>query len=100
MARKSKSKEVEEKVVPLEAEDVKAEPETIEPEKKTSKSIIAKSFTVFRKKASIEQKYVAGEMPIGVAYEIVKEVKSIIFGSFYLLDNGYYITKDGNYTIY
>lgn len=61
--------------------------------------IIAKSATVFRKFPTVESKHIVGQMPLGIAFEIVSEKESSIYGSFYKLSNGYYITKNGNYTI-
>ena len=80
---------VEEKVVPAQAEEVKV----------AKRTIIANEPVAFRKTMSLETKYIMGQMPIGVAHEIVKETSSKIYGDFYLLNNGYYITKNGNYTI-
>ena len=71
---------------------------TIIKENKNPK-IIAKSATAFRKFPTIETKHIVGQMPLGIAFEIVSEKESSIYGSFYKLSNGYYITKKGNYTI-
>ena len=104
MARTKKVEEpkVEEVVEPLQVEkelkivnvteDIKTE--TIKP-----MTIIAKSSVPFRSKPNLEQKYIIGNMPVGTAYEIVKTVSSVIYGDFYALNNGNYITKDGNYSI-
>lgn len=61
--------------------------------------VIAKSETPLRKVPSLESKYIVGKMNIGTAYTIEKEVNSKIYGGFYLLENGCYITKSGNYTL-
>lgn len=63
------------------------------------RTIIAKSSTPFRRTTSLEPKYIVGVMPVGIPYEIVKEVNSKIYGGFYQLRNGYYISKGGNYSI-
>ena len=75
--------------------------EVIEPKIETPKvhTIIANEPVAFRKVMSLETKFITGQMPMGVAYEIVKETNSKIYGDFYLLSNGYYVSKNGNYTI-
>jgi hypothetical protein len=102
MAKKS-TKTIEEKAVaPVQVEDVTPEVVKVEETKaETVKSltIIANEPIAFRKIMSLETKYIIGQMPMGVAYEIVRETSSKIYGDFYLLNNGYYITKSGNYTI-
>lgn len=97
MARvKTKTEEIKEteneEVIKIEITDVK-------PEHTKSKIVIAKAPVPFRRKPNLEHKYVTGQMPVGVAYEITKEVTSIVYGDFYLLNNGSYITKNGNYSI-
>ena len=83
-----------EKATVVEVADVE---EVQEPIKK--RVIIANSPTVFRKAISLEAQQIVGQMPVGVAYEIVKETTSKIYGDFYQLSNGYYVTKNGNYSI-
>lgn len=61
--------------------------------------IVAKTSVPFRSVASLEQKFVSGQMPVGIAYEIVKEIHTQLYGDFYELNNGKYITKRGNYAI-
>ena len=61
--------------------------------------VIAKSCTPLRKTTSLASRYVVGFMKVGVEYQITKEVNSKINGDFYLLSNGYYITKSGNYIL-
>ena len=104
MAKKSTTTEtkavtVEEATAPVIVENVT--PETVniteakaEPIKRV---IIANSPTPFRKTTSLEPKYIVGQMPVGVAYEIITEKTSKIYGDFYQLNNGYYITKSGNF---
>lgn len=93
--KEAEVKVVEEAVAPV------TEPVKIEiPEKpKATKQIIAHAPTPFRNALSLAAKHVVGQMQTGTAYGLVKEIKTIN-GNFYLLDNGYYITKTGNYTIY
>ena len=93
MAKKSTATEVKKEVI----EETKVEAPAIA-EVKTH-TIIANAPTAFRKTANLENKYVVGLMPTGIAYEIEKEVSNKIYGSFYKLKNGFYITKDGNYTL-
>ena len=84
----------EETVVP---EETKVEEVIKEPVH--SPVVITKSETPLRKLPSLESKYIVGKMNIGVAYAISKEVNSKIYGDFYLLENGCYITKSGNYIL-
>lgn len=106
MARKTATTEpktttVEEVVAPLEVENVK--PEVVDVKEAKAEPIkhiiIAKDSTLFRKAATLDIKHVVGKMPIGTAFEIVRETSSKIYGDFYQLNNGYYITKNGNYSI-
>lgn len=107
MAKKATTNEtktvaVEEAVAPVIVEGV--EPETVKIEEAVAEAIknptvIAKSSTPMRKIPSLESKYIVGYMTIGIAYEIVGETTSKIYGDFYQLENGYYITKSGDYTI-
>lgn len=97
MARKKKETEAVEAV----AEEIMEKPEPIEnkDENPKQKIIIAKMPVPFRRRPNLNRDSIVGQMPVGTAYKIVKEVKSSILGDFYLLNNGYYITKGGNYTI-
>lgn len=106
MAKKSVTTEtkttLEEAVAPISIEGV--EPKSVDikdaiAEPIKSRIIIAKTSTPFRKTISLESKQIIGQMPVGVAYEIVKECNSKIYGDFYQLNNGYYVTKNGNYSI-
>jgi hypothetical protein len=106
MAKKATTTEtkvtVEEVVAPVKVEGVTTETvEVTEAKAEPIKPliIIAKTSTPFRKTVSLESKYIVGQMPVGIAYEIVREATSKIYGDFYQLNNGYYITKNGNYTI-
>ena len=79
---------VEEAVAPVEiAEPIK------------NPTIISKDGAPLRKIPSLESKYIIGNMTAGLAYEIVGETSSKIYGDFYQLENGYFVTKSGNYTI-
>ena len=74
--------------------------ETVQNEQpKKPRAVIAKSIAPLRSRISLQSKYIIGQMKIGTAYEIEKEISTTIYGDFYLLKNGYYITKDGNYTL-
>ena len=95
MAKKSTVTEIKEEVEVV--EEAKVEAPTITEIK--TRTIIANAPTAFRKTANLENKYVVSLMPTGIAYEIEKEVSNKIYGSFYKLKNGFYITKDGNYTL-
>lgn len=101
MAKKSSTNEVKEEVV----QEVEIEtPVTVETEAPAvadvkAPTIIANTSGIFRRAANLEARYIVGEMPAGIAYEIEKEVSNKIYGDFYQLKNGYYITKNGNYTL-
>lgn len=105
MARKATTEtkvSTEEVVTPVQVEGIESETVNVteakaEPVKPLI--IISKTSTPFRKTISLENKYVVGYMIVGTAYEIVREVSSKIYGDFYQLSNGYYITKNGNYSI-
>jgi len=64
-----------------------------------NKRIIAKAPVPFRRKPDLSAEYIAGMMPVGVSFDITKEFNSKIYGDFYKLENGMYITKGGLYTI-
>lgn len=105
MARKTVTTEPKtttvEEVAPLEVENVKPEVVDVKEAKAEpiKRIIIAKDSTLFRKAATLDIKHVVGKMPIGIAFEIIRETSSKIYGDFYQLNNGYYITKNGNYSI-
>ncbi len=93
---------VEEAVADLQLEGVTPESVNIaeaKPEPIKRPTIIAKKATPFRTKPLLESKYIVGQMPVGVSYEIVQEIDTVIYGKFYKLSNGYYITKSGSYSI-
>lgn len=62
--------------------------------------IIAKSAVPLRRLMNLSPKYVVGYMKPGTAYEIVREAYNSIYGKFYLLNNGYYVTQGGPYTFF
>jgi hypothetical protein len=97
MAKKSTT-ETKEKIIEEVIEEVKVESPAIAEEARV-RTIISNTPGYFRRAANIEANYIVGEMPAGIAFEIEKEVSSRIYGEFYLLKNGYYITKSGNYSI-
>ena len=94
MAKKSTTETIETKV-----EETVTPVEVATEQVTKPRTVIAKSPTAFRKTTSLEVKQIVGQMPMGVAYVIVKEVNSKIYGDFYKLENGYYITKNGDYVI-
>lgn len=100
--KKSTTEKVEQAVAPL--KDIGVEPEEVDIKDAAAEPIkcniiIAKTSVPFRRIPSLETKYIVSQMPVGIAYEIVRDVTSKIYGEFYQLNNGYYITKDGNYSI-
>lgn len=101
MAAKKTTKpaaEVETKTVET-VEEVKMQEEVLPVENKpANKIIIAKTATPFRKFPTLLKTHIVGQMPVGTAFEIVMTVNNAI-GTFYKLNNGKYITTNGNYTI-
>lgn len=53
----------------------------------------------FRSRPVIHNKYIVTNATVGKRYLIKSSIQSIIFGTFYLLDNGYYVHAGSNYTI-
>lgn len=64
-----------------------------------NKTIIAKVPVPLRRSPNLSSEYIVGTMPAGVSFEIDSEFKSQIYGEFYKLGNGMYITKGGLYEI-
>ena len=91
---------VQEAVAPLKIGNTSLEVEQSAKTHQIKRTIIANAPTVFRKTTTLDSRHIVGTMPTGVAFEIVREVKSIIYGNFYQLKNGYYITQNGNYSIF
>lgn len=105
MARtKSTGTAIEEAVTPIKnvkvpeevvsVETVKAEPIT-----NSKKYIIANHEVQMHTKPDLLQTSVSRPMMIGTSYEVVGEVKNI-YGAFYKLDNGMYVSKGSNLTVY
>lgn len=87
-----KNVEVPEEVVPVET--AKAEPIA-----NPKKYIIANHEVQMHIKPDLLQASVSRPMMIGTSYEVVGEVKNI-YGAFYKLDNGMYVSKGSNLTVY
>lgn len=87
-----KNVEVPEEVVSVET--AKAEPIA-----NPKKYIIANHEVQMHTKPDLLQASVSKTMMIGTSYEVVDEVKNI-YGAFYKLDNGMYISKGSNLTVY
>ena len=87
-----KNVEVPEEVVSVET--AKAEPIA-----NPKKYIIANNEVQMHTKPDLLQASVSRPMMIGTSYEVVGEVKNI-YGAFYKLDNGMYISKGSNLTVY
>ena len=100
MAKKATNIATEETKVEEVVSTVETKVETVEVETKENVPVvIAKTETPLRKIPSLESKYIVGQMKVGVAYRIDDVMSSKIYGDFYLLENGYYITKSGNYVL-
>lgn len=87
-----KNVEVSEEVVPVET--AKAEPIA-----NSKKYIIANHEVQMHTKPDLLQASVSKPMMIGTSYEVVSEVRNI-YGAFYKLDNGMYVSKGSNLTVY
>ena len=87
-----KNVKVPEEVVPVET--AKAEPIA-----NPKKYIIANHEVQMHTKPDLLQASVLRPMMIGTSYEVIGEVKNI-YGAFYKLDNGMYVSKGSNLTIY
>lgn len=87
-----KNVEVPEEVVPVET--AKAEP-IVNPKK----YIIANHEVQMHTKPDLLQASVSRPMMVGTSYEVVDEVKNI-YGAFYKFDNGMYVSKGSNLTVY
>lgn len=87
-----KNVEVPEEVIPVET--AKAEPIA-----NPKKYIIANHEVQMHTKPDLLQASVSRPMMIGTSYEVIGEVKNI-YGAFYKLDNGMYVSKGSNLTLY
>ena len=87
-----KNVKVTDKVVPVET--TKAEPIA-----NPKKDIISNNEVQMHTKPDLLQASVSRPMMIGTSYEVVDEIKNI-YGAFYKLDNGMYVSKGSNLTVY
>ena len=105
MARtKSTGTAIEEAVTPIKnvkvpEEAVPVETAKAEPIANPKKYIIANHEVQMHTKPDLLQTSVSRPMMIGTSYEVVGEVKNI-YGAFYKLDNGMYVSKGSNLTVY
>ena len=105
MARtKSTGTAVEEAVTPIKnvkvpEEVVPVETAKAEPIANPKKYIIANHEVQMHTKPDLLQASVSRPMMIGTSYEVIGEVKNI-YGAFYKLDNGMYVSKGSNLTVY
>ena len=105
MARtKSTGAVIEEAVTPIKNVEVPEEVVSIETAKaepiaNPKKYIVANHEVQMHIKPNLLQASVSKTMMIGTSYEVVEEVKNI-YGAFYKLDNGMYVSKGNNFTVY
>lgn len=105
MARtKSTGTTIEEAVTPIKnvevpEEIVSVETANAEPITNSKKYIISNNEVQMHTKPDLLQASVSRPMMIGTSYEVVDEVKNI-YGAFYKLDNGMYVSKGSNLTVY
>lgn len=91
---------IEETVTPIKEVEVKETvPVTTAKAEPIKRYIIANSTVQMHKKPDLLPSTVVGVMVIGTAYVISGETKNP-YGAFYKLDNGLYVTRNSNYTIY
>lgn len=105
MARtKSTGTVIEEAVTPIKNVEVPEEVVSVETAKaqpiaNPKKYIIANHEVQMHTKPDLLQASVSKPMMIGTSYEVVDEIKNI-YGAFYKLDNGMYVSKGSNLTVY
>ena len=105
MARtKSTRTAIEEAVTPIKnvevpEEAVPVETAKAEPIANPKKYIISNNEVQMHTKPDLLQASVSRPMTHGTSYEVVGEVKNI-YGAFYKLDNGMYVSKGNNFTVY
>ena len=105
MARtKSTGTTIEEAVTPIKNVEVPEEVVSVEtgkaePIANPKKYIISNNEVQMHTKPDLLQASVSRPMMIGTSYEVVDEVKNI-YGAFYKLDNGMYVSKGSNLTVY
>ena len=105
MARtKSTGTAIEEGVTPIKnvevpEEVVSVETAKAEPIANPKKYRISNNEVQMHTKPDLLQASVSKPMMIGTSYEVVDEVKNI-YGAFYKLDNGMYVSKGSNLTVY
>lgn len=105
MARtKSTGTAIEEAVTPIKNVEVPEEVVSVETAKaepivNPKKYVIANHEVQMHTKPDLLQASVSKPMMIGTSYEVVDEVKNI-YGAFYKLDNGMYVSKGSNLTVY
>ena len=87
-----KNVEVPEEAVPVETAKAK-------PIANPKKYIISNNEVQMHTKPDLLQASVSRPMMIGTSYEVVDEVKNI-YGAFYKLDNGMYVSKGSNFIVY
>ena len=87
-----KNVEVPEEAVPVETAKAK-------PIANPKKYIISNNEVQMHTKPDLLQASVSKPMMIGTLYEVVDEVKNI-YGAFYKLDNGMYVSKGSNFIVY
>ena len=98
MARTTKTtvNEVEnkEKVQPI-----KENKEMVQPIKENKKQVLTANSVDMHKKPDLLTSSIVGKMPVNTLFEVIDEVNNV-FGSFYKLDNGFYISKNNIYTFF
>ena len=105
MARtKSTRTAIEEAVTPIKNVEVPEEAVPVETAKakpiaNPKKYIISNNEVQMHTKPDLLQASVSRPMMIGTSYEVVDEVKNI-YGAFYKLDNGMYVSKGSNFIVY
>ena len=105
MARtKSTGTAIEKAVTPIKNVEVPEEVVSIETAKaepiaNPKKYIISNNEVQMNTKPDLLQASVSRPKMIGTSYEVVDEVKNI-YGAFYKLDNGMYVSKGSNLTVY
>lgn len=67
-------------------------------QKQKNQKLILKKDTDFRKFPTLQRDHIVGVGKKGTMYEII-QILGNSYGWFYKLNNGYYVIKEGDYTL-
>ena len=73
--------------------------EKVQPIKENKKQVLTANSVDMHKKPDLLTSSIVGKMPVNTLFEVIDEVNNV-FGGFYKLDNGFYISKNNIYTFF